>query len=491
MKSKGNLFQIWLLGVMFLMPSAVRAQFTFTTNNNAITITGSTGSGLTGALIIPDTLNGYPVTSVGSQAFEFDHLLTSISFGSNLTNIGNAAFFATGLTNLTIPNSVVSIGQEAFADCTSLTNVTIGANLTFIDDEIFQDCTGLASVSIPHGVTYIGNSAFLDCTNLRGIMLPDTVTSIGNAAFYNCLSLTNVVIPDQVYYIGNQTFAYCLALTNLVLDANLTTLGGAAFKFCQNLRNLRIPQSLTKIGVSAFMDCTNLDLTIDAGNPVYTVLSGALIDKSQNTLLEYSAGKPGGYEIPVGIVNIALSAFQDCALLTDVTIPNSVTNIGVFAFTDCLSLTNVTIGNQVTTIGSAAFYNCQNLATVSFTDNAPADSTDGTVFGMFSTSGYLPFATVYYLPGTTGWGPTFDGIPTVAWLPQVQTAGLGIGASTNQFKFDINWARGQTVVVEACTNLIHPDWQPVQTNVLTTGSANFSDPQWSSYPGRFYRVRSL
>jgi len=94
------------------------------------------------------------------------------------------------------------------------------------------------------------------------------------------------------------------------------------------------------------------------------------------------------------------------------------------------------------------------------------------------------------LPGTTGWGTTYGGLPTAPWLPQMQTASINSGGQTNQFGFTMNWASDQTVVVEASTNLSNPVWQPVQTNLLTTGSAWFSDPQWTNYPARFYRLRS-
>jgi hypothetical protein len=100
--------------------------------------------------------------------------------------------------------------------------------------------------------------------------------------------------------------------------------------------------------------------------------------------------------------------------------------------------------------------------------------------------------TVYYLPDTTGWDDFSNqtGVPIAPWLPAMQTSDCSFGVQTNQFGFNINWASGKTVVVEACTNLSNPDWQPVRTNTLTTGSAYFSDPQWTNYPGRFYRLRS-
>jgi hypothetical protein len=100
--------------------------------------------------------------------------------------------------------------------------------------------------------------------------------------------------------------------------------------------------------------------------------------------------------------------------------------------------------------------------------------------------------TIYYLPGSTGWDvlTLLTDFPTALWLPQMQTGGTNFGVQSNQFGFNINWASGQTVVVEACTDLANPIWSPVGTNTLTGGSSYFSDPQWTNYPSRFYRLRS-
>jgi hypothetical protein len=98
--------------------------------------------------------------------------------------------------------------------------------------------------------------------------------------------------------------------------------------------------------------------------------------------------------------------------------------------------------------------------------------------------------TVYYLPGTTGWGMWFGGLPAVLWNPQAQTRDASFGVRTNQFGFNITGSSNLVIVVEACTDLANPVWQPFQTNTLTGGSAYFSDPQWTNYPARFYRLRS-
>jgi hypothetical protein len=113
--------------------------------------------------------------------------------------------------------------------------------------------------------------------------------------------------------------------------------------------------------------------------------------------------------------------------------------------------------------------------------------------GVFVFSGATN-ATIYYLPGMTWWGdPYYGARPTAQWLlsnPLILNTIPSFGVKTNKFGFIISWATNVSVVVEACTNLASPVWQPVQTNQLTTGSASFSDPQWTNYPGRFYRLRS-
>ena len=95
-------------------------------------------------------------------------------------------------------------------------------------------------------------------------------------------------------------------------------------------------------------------------------------------------------------------------------------------------------------------------------------------------------ATVYYLPGTTGWASPFAGLPPVLWNPQVQTSGANFGVRTNRFGFNITGTSGLVVVVEACTNLANPIWSPLQTITLTGSPVYFSDPQWTNYTRRFY-----
>ena len=171
-----------------------------------------------------------------------------------------------------------------------------------------------------------------------------------------------------------------------------------------------------------------------------------------------------------------------------VTIPDTiegrpVTSIGDRAFYECTGLTSVTIPNSVASVGNGAFSDCTRLTRVYFLGDAP-----GIAGGWFVFSG--ADATVYYLPGTAGWGLTFAGRPTALWKPQVQNRDANFGVQTNRFGFTITWASGQVVVVEACADLTNPIWSPLQTNTLSTDTLYFSDPEWMKYASRFYRLRS-
>jgi hypothetical protein len=196
--------------------------------------------------------------------------------------------------------------------------------------------------------------------------------------------------------------------------------------------------------------------------------------------------------IPNSVVSIGYEAFATCTSLTRVTIPNSVTSIGEDAFYDCSSLTSITIPASVTSIGEYAFSDCSGLTEVYFTGNSPTPNNDSSVFTDFPFP-YPDPATVYYLPGTTGWSAMFDGVPTAPWFlpnPQILNFEPGFGVQPGGFGFTISWATNVSVVVEAATNLANPVWIPVSTSPLVNGTNYFSDPQWTNYSERFYRVAS-
>jgi len=173
-----------------------------------------------------------------------------------------------------------------------------------------------------------------------------------------------------------------------------------------------------------------------------------------------------------------------------VTIPSTihglpVTSIGTNAFQNCTNLTSIKIGNSITNIADSAFLDCTSLTGIYFQGNAP-----GFCSSVFTGDNN---ATVYYLPGTTGWDNWVSPPPAVLWNPQAQTSDGSFGVRTNQFGFNITGSSNLVIVVKACTDLANPTWCPVGTNTLNTfigtnGTSYFSDPQWTNYPARYYRL---
>jgi len=294
-------------------------------------------------VFIPATYEGLPVTSIRSDAFRGCTGLTSITIPNSVTSIDVRAFYdCTGLTSITIPNSVTGIGQEAFSGCTGLTSITIGNGVTSIGQTAFSGCTGLTSITIGNSVTSIGQSAFRGCTGLTSITIPNSVTSIRSDAFYGCTGLTSITIGNGVTSIGNYAFYGCTSLTSIT-----------------------IPNSVTSIDRSAFYGCKNFNIIVASGNSFFTSQNGILYNKTMTQII-FASVINGSFTIPNSVTSIGDFAFDSCIGLTSITIPNSVTSIGDFAFTGCIGLTSVTfMGNILevnfsSSVFGESYYNTYN-----------------------------------------------------------------------------------------------------------------------------------
>ena len=391
---------------------------------------------------------------MGCKNTEIPNSVTSIRYG--------AFYECIGLTSIEIPNSVTSIGEGAFYRCIGVEQIIVDADNTVYDSR--NNCNAIIKTSdnelimgcknteIPNTVTSIGVEAFMKCMGLSSIEIPNSVTSIGDCAFYNCSALTSIEIPNSVASIGEGAFSNCYSLTSIKVFANtpptllgtyvfndvnknipvyvpagtistyqategwseftyyieplpfsenivfadanvkaicvtnwdangdgelsyaeaavvkdlrqvfsghsitsfdelqyfngLTTIGESAFEGCTSLTSIEIPNSATTIGESAFEGCTSLT----------------------------------SIEIPNSVISIGNHAFERCTSLTSIELPNSVTSIGNQAFCDCIGLTgNLIIPNSVITIGNSAFSHCENITSLTLGSSL-------TQIGMFAFS---------------------------------------------------------------------------------------------------------
>jgi len=199
----------------------------------------SIGTATATFISIPKMYKGLPVTRIEEKGFYEYTTMTNISIPDSVTSIGFSAFSGcSSLTSITIPNSVTSIGIFAFENCSSLTNVTIPNSVTSIGYSTFSNCTSLTSVTIPNSVTIIYNYAFSGCSSLTSITIPNSVTSIGIFAFENCSSLTNVTIPNSVTSIGYSTFSNCTSLTSVTIPNSVIIIYNDAFRNCTGLTSV-------------------------------------------------------------------------------------------------------------------------------------------------------------------------------------------------------------------------------------------------------------
>ena len=296
-----------------------------------------------GNVTIPSAIDGCPVTSIGSYAFSGCTGLTGITIPNSVLSIGSYAFSdCTGLTGITIPNSVMSIGSYAFSGCTGLTSVTIPDSVTSLGSKLFADCTNLNSLTIGDGVTSIEEYAFSDLENLTSVSLGNGVESIGREAFADCKKLTNLTLGNSVKIIGLSAFSGCTALTNVVIPDSVIEIGIHAFSET-GLTSITIPDGVETIGDFAFHKCSGLmSISVGENNKNYSSADGVLFNKDKTVIIQYPAGNQrDAYVVPGSVTSLGECAFYGCTGLTSITIPGSVTSIEEEAFYGCTGLTDV------------------------------------------------------------------------------------------------------------------------------------------------------
>lgn len=298
-------------------------------------------------LVLPETLEGRPVTSIGEEAFYNSHFsMKSFTIPASVTHIGSCAFSMTDLAEIEIPAGVVSMGDNPFSYCTALKTITVaeGNPVFYVQDGVLfcredhslvcfpnlaaEPAEGAdETYTVPAGTEIIRGDAFGGVEGLSGILLPDSLRVIGPQAFGFCWDLNSLTVPDSVTEIGDAAFDSCKYLGRVVLPAGLKKIPSMLFYQCESLYEADIPETVTEIGDAAFDFCGSLEHV----------------------------------RIPDGVTVIKTAVFEGCSSIKSIVIPDSVTEIGAFAFSGCSSLADIQIPATVTKIGKYAFPYCRSL----------------------------------------------------------------------------------------------------------------------------------
>ena len=325
------------------------ADYTYNVSNESAVITKYSGSDT--AIQLPAELDGYPVTAIGKNAFQYNTTIERLSIPAPVASIGDSAFAGCyNLTEIQFPDGLTTIGGSAFKGCSALTSAQLPNSVTSIGAWAFQNCAQLSSFSYPKDWTTAGGFIFSRCSRLTSVTVPDGVTVIPASAFYTADGLTSIFLPDTVTAIGQSAFTHCTALTSVRFPAALSSIGQEAFLGCTRLSRVDLPDSVNSIGSGAFWNCTRL-----------SYFRYPRSWASAGTGIFHNCSSLASVTIPEGVSSIPAYAFFQAPALRSVSLPSSLTAIGSSAFLGCSQLESVSLPEAVTSVGNSAFSGCTNL----------------------------------------------------------------------------------------------------------------------------------
>ena len=323
---------------------------------------------------LPDT-----VTSIGENAFAYNHL-QNINIPNSVMTIGKEAFAGNDFSTIEVSENVNTINDGAFKDCKKLQKIKLPDATQNLGSILFGNCIKLTEAELPQGIENITEAMFAGCTSLTEFNVPKTVQVIGESAFSRCSNLANIKLPDQIYTIGDYAFYQCQSLKAIQLPTELGSVGDSTFMGCKALMEVVVPDKVTSIGKEAFGGCTSLskitmpETITEIGESAFSgcsMLEQFKVPESTVAVQDYTfygCTKLSSVTVPENLLIIGESAFQNCSALENIVIPKNVTDIGVRSFMGCEKLENVTLSPQISKIDAYTFSGCKSLKAIEFPD---------------------------------------------------------------------------------------------------------------------------
>ncbi|MBR3724305.1 MAG: leucine-rich repeat domain-containing protein [Bacteroidales bacterium] len=450
-------------------------------------------SSLSGNVSIPASVTyggtTYSVTSIDHRTFEDCDGITSVTIPNTITQIGNLAFgFCSGLTSVSFnADSCTNAGYDngiyhnsAFYDCPNITSFSFGNNVKVIPSVLCYGLSGITSVTIPNSVVRIGQDAFKNCSGLINVDFnADSCTYAGStgsnyfiAAFINCPNITSFNFGNNVKAIPENLCYGLSGLASITIPRAVTSIGYHAFYGCSGLVSVTFNADSCNLLSSfycapTFVNCPNLT-SFTFGNNVKVIPGNLCMNLSSLTSVN----------IPDSVISIGAYAFYNCSGMTSVTIGNGVTVISAYAFYNCSGMTSVTIPNSVTSIGNYAFSGCSGLTSITCNAVIPPTVANANAFYNVSRSIPLrvPIASVSSYQSASVWNEFTNCIGIGGYIITATSANPTMGTVSGGGRY----ATGATATLTATPNMGYHfvQWQDGNTQnprtITVTGDATYT-----------------